>query len=391
MDSDRTWTPFHRAARNGNLEELRRLLREGADVDSRNNRGETALHIASIWGRVEAVRELLSGHGRAANANLQEGVDGLTPLHMAVHCGHAAVVRALIREGGAVLDLRSNLGETPLHEAVSEGVSLRGQVLVDVVRGLLSVESGRAVVDAVDDYGCTALHYAAKKGRIEAGRLLLAEGGASPMVVGINGITALHLAAAFGHLAFVQLLLENGAAIDAKDGGGWTPLTFAVRNGQHGTVDLLLANGASVDVVSRHGYMPIHYAARGARRPELSEYGEPTGNYREAEPDVGLISLLLLKTGSIITLAQNAVAAHRRRCRLYDHALAQAKPGSAVLSALADTLAGLNAAAQDTLVGKLKSLAEDGTLQKGTLRTGAAASASGRRSSKRRRDALERS
>jgi hypothetical protein len=73
-------TPLTAAAESCNTEMVKLLLKKGADVNSRENCGESALFLASVNGCVETVRELLE---KGANPNIEDNV-GLTPLTAAL-------------------------------------------------------------------------------------------------------------------------------------------------------------------------------------------------------------------------------------------------------------------------------------------------------------------
>ena len=81
-----------RAAARGNLNQVRRQLDEGADIDYRDEVGQTALALAAQNGHVPVVQELIN---RGAAINVLR-TDGRTPLHMAAGSGHTEIVRALI-------------------------------------------------------------------------------------------------------------------------------------------------------------------------------------------------------------------------------------------------------------------------------------------------------
>jgi len=52
-------TPLHRAALEGNLEEVKKLVEGGADVNAKNTIGITPLHMASGNGKLDVVYYLL--------------------------------------------------------------------------------------------------------------------------------------------------------------------------------------------------------------------------------------------------------------------------------------------------------------------------------------------
>jgi ankyrin repeat protein len=129
-------TPLHNFAWKGHLAFVIELLGYGADIDSKNNVGSTPLHFAAMEGRLAIVIELL-GHGaeirsnesngtttilgkrksRGANINVKNNI-GNTPLHFAGVHGSLPVVKALLN-GGADISAANNLGELPVHQAVS--------------------------------------------------------------------------------------------------------------------------------------------------------------------------------------------------------------------------------------------------------------------------------
>ena len=97
---------------------------------------------------------------------------------------------------------------------------------------------------------------------------LLRTNGADPHVQGYRKRLPLHSAANFGNFKVVQKLIEYDAEIDARDGNGWTPLSWASRGAyfnDDSVPRLLLECGA--DINSRaddDGFTPLHRA---------SEYG----------------------------------------------------------------------------------------------------------------------
>ena len=61
---------------------------------------------------------------------------------------------------------------------------------------------------------------------------------------GRNATTPLHLAANNSHKEIVELLIVKGADVNAKDGGGDTPLDEAIKRKRHPEIaDLLRKHG----------------------------------------------------------------------------------------------------------------------------------------------------
>ena len=72
------------------------------------------------------------------------------------------------------------------------------------------IENG-ALIDVVDKYVWTALHFAAKKGYINIVKLLVDKGAIIDAKDSQYSVTPLHVAAIVGHLEIVEYLMANGA------------------------------------------------------------------------------------------------------------------------------------------------------------------------------------
>jgi ankyrin repeat protein len=75
------------------------------------------------------------------------------------------------------------------------------------------------------------------------------------------GYTALFYAALRGHATTVRLLLDAGAAVNVTANNGSSPLMAAVLSGRLEVVRLLIDAGADVNAENEHGYTPIMAAA----------------------------------------------------------------------------------------------------------------------------------
>jgi hypothetical protein len=114
-------TPLHSAAYYGQLQMVRALLLEyEADVNARNDSGETPLHYLSNdvsprpdYSQLHNVSRFLLEHGADVNARRN---DHSTPLHIAARDGKKEVVCVLL-EYGASVDAEDEYGETPFRVA----------------------------------------------------------------------------------------------------------------------------------------------------------------------------------------------------------------------------------------------------------------------------------
>lgn len=89
---------LHQATQNGDVEQVKQLLEQGANVDHESEQGLTPLHWSALNGRSD-LAELLIDHGAAINH--REGYTGkLTPMAMALLMGYDDVVEFMAARGG---------------------------------------------------------------------------------------------------------------------------------------------------------------------------------------------------------------------------------------------------------------------------------------------------
>ena len=96
-----TYLHVRRAAVNGDLEELKEVLKDSVRLDVDNAKGpqgETVLHNAAIAGHLNIAEYLINMCKCDVN---QQDDDGQTPLHLASQIGHLNMVKYLVKEHGA--------------------------------------------------------------------------------------------------------------------------------------------------------------------------------------------------------------------------------------------------------------------------------------------------
>ena len=102
-----------KAIEKGNLELVKELLEQGAEINARDKYGWTALHFASLYGHLEIVKEL---HEAGAEIEAKTNNNGMTALHYASRNGHLEIVKYLV-EKGADIEAKTNYNKTSLHLA----------------------------------------------------------------------------------------------------------------------------------------------------------------------------------------------------------------------------------------------------------------------------------
>ncbi|XP_059779459.1 ankyrin-2 isoform X33 [Balaenoptera ricei] len=275
---------LHLAAKEGHVGLVHELLGRGSAVDSATKKGNTALHIASLAGQAEVVKVLVK---EGANINAQSQ-NGFTPLYMAAQENHIDVVKYLL-ENGANQSTATEDGFTPLAVALQQGHNQAVAVLLendtkgkvrlpalhiaarkdDTKSAALLLQNdhnadvqSKMMVNRTTESGFTPLHIAAHYGNVNVATLLLNRGAAVDFTAR-NGITPLHVASKRGNTNMVKLLLDRGGQIDAKTRDGLTPLHCAARSGHDQVVELLLERGAPLLARTKNGLSPLHMAAQG--------------------------------------------------------------------------------------------------------------------------------
>ena len=327
--------PVADAAQQGDLEQIRALIKSGADVNAPQGDGMTALHWAAQNGDA-GMAELLLYAG--ANPGATTRLGAYTPLHLASASGRVEVTRALIRAGARV-QAATATGATPLHLAADAGSA-------ELVGALIE---GGALVNATESYALrTPLMFAAARNRVEAVRALLAggadanlttrvvdyaerasndqkdqeererrvaaargepaeqppqgrggggggggqqpppdQGTARPLnyddLVGKQGgLAAIHYAARDGYAETVMALLDAGVDVNLLTAGDRsTPLLVAVINGNFDMARTLVERGGDPNAASEDGVAPL-FAAINTQWNLRTWYPQPTA-YQQQE------------------------------------------------------------------------------------------------------------
>jgi ankyrin repeat protein len=243
------WTALHIVAVTNRIDMAEALIARGADVNARNDRGQTPLFLTAEAGHLPMARLLIE---RGVRVGAKPTAGGRSPLQAAVFGGHVGLAQLLLANGAALDPLSAaGLGRTSeLQAALKHKPTLAGPQKVAESAPLywaakfghtatveMLVAAG-AAIGCRDRQGATPMILTAMGGHAKTAELLLAKG-AKVDAWDDAGRTALHHAAAAGHTQVVRLLVEHGAKLTAEDRKGRTPLQLAEAQGHRQVVELL--------------------------------------------------------------------------------------------------------------------------------------------------------
>lgn len=179
------------------------------------DRMSSAIHRAAFEGKVVDLKMLLSS---GTDIEARTG-DGDTPMMTAATQGHLAIVRIFCEHHGAAVNAMDQYGDTALHRAAR---------FFEIVQVLLACG---ALVNTTNSSGDTPLHSAAWHGDVRVMRLLVGHR-ADVDARGHDGERPLAVAARRGKLDAVRFLLERGGAVvSSMDARGQTALQVAAEAG----------------------------------------------------------------------------------------------------------------------------------------------------------------
>ena len=238
----------------GDVPAIRRLVdMKLLDVNMKDKNKETPLHKAAREDNIEAMSFLLEV---GADINAVDG-QGNTALRLAIYCSHPKAALKLIK-GGAKLEVKYNKDQTPLHMAAGMGSE-------ELVGALM--EQGN--VNTTDKHGWTPLHIALQYRHAEIVEILL-EAGAQAGFQTPVGRTPLHVALEHCDVTSAKLLLRYGSYKDSADESGMTALHLAARDGYKDIVLSLVDQGSDVNAQDKSGKTPLHRAAKEGKTEMVS-------------------------------------------------------------------------------------------------------------------------
>lgn len=127
------------------------------------------------------------------------------------------------------------------------------------------------VFNQKDEFGATAIHFAARFGNLECLKWLVRNSRVLPNAKSMNGDTAAHDAAAMGHLDCLEYLLKSTkCSVDDTTVDGATVLHFACTFGRLEVIKWLMTNaGSTPSDKGNDNITPVHLCAAKSKFREL--------------------------------------------------------------------------------------------------------------------------
>ncbi|NXP57120.1 MYPT2 phosphatase, partial [Chloropsis cyanopogon] len=179
-----------------------------------------------------------------ANVNQQDN-EGWTPLHAVASCGYLNIAEYLISHGANVAAVNSE-GEVP--SDIAEEAAMKDLLLEQVKKQGVDLELSRKEEE---------------QQMLQDARQWLNSGRIEDIKQPRTGATALHVAAAKGYSEVMRLLIQAGFNLNVQDNDGWTPLHAAAHWGVKEACSILAEALCDMDVRNKLGQTPFDVADEG--------------------------------------------------------------------------------------------------------------------------------
>jgi len=254
---------FLAACAAGDRDEVKQLLGRGADIDTANVDGLTALHQACIDDNLDMVEFLV-----ANGADVDRGDnEGWTPLHATASCGFLSIARFLLDHGSNVAAVNND-----------------GELAIDISESDEMEELLQKEIDA-QKVNCDEARNREEQYMLDDARDWKNSGKLGDRPHHKTGATALHVAAAKGYTKVMSLLIQAGCEVNQQDFDGWTPLHAAAHWAQREACELLTDAYVNMDIKNCVGQTPFDVADPDVLRL-LEELKKKQNNCSKDRPDI---------------------------------------------------------------------------------------------------------
>lgn len=258
------------AVQNNDVGLARSLLAAGANVNILDANKDPAINWAAYYGYGDLIDLFLEngattlsmGHGAPREILMRRGHQALI-YKLALHDGLPKpdeATRALI--AAIELDNASAVHSALNNDADKDAVDATGRPVLALaaregkINALKALLAAGALVDATDQIGYTPLMEAAREAEIDAVKALLAAGADANHAGKPNGLSlsVVHMAALGNSTKIATLIADAGADLDVKGTFGGTAQGWAYGEGKYDMVEALAELGADLRVKNSYGY-----------------------------------------------------------------------------------------------------------------------------------------
>lgn len=237
---------IHYACEFGSLEEIKKLVENGIDINEKNKKYLTPLHIAIIRGDYDIVKFLVDPKGGNAlvDDNKVSVFSPMQPLFLAISQNKFEIFKLLIHTGANVNIKDMWFGDTLLHYAIRKKAT-------DFINLLVSIGLN---TNAKNKSNETPLMLAILNGNADTIKLLVTHG-ANVTIYHFNRSITL------GNDEIIFYLLQFITDLNQPDCLGHTPLMYACFKERIDIIDKLIEKGSNVNVQSKTGHTALMYAS----------------------------------------------------------------------------------------------------------------------------------
>lgn len=353
--------PIHMAARLGRSTILETLIDSGCNLNSTTESGDTAVMIAVRYKQEECLKSLAKGGAdfgivnlaaqsvtsiavssrwylgfqqallnviRSGTVPISSNISVFSPLLFVARSGDVVGLKAVIGDADIEVDEQDEGGFSAVMIAAMEGhidafrmlvhagadvklcnksgdtaitLSKRNRDLFEKVMLEFALEKGNRIAGGFD-----ALHCAARRGDLDAVKLLASKGYDINASDG-EGYTALMLAAREGNGKMCELLVTScGAKFDIKNGKGETALTIARKHGNGNEAEKVLVNAVARKLVLGGSQVQKHTrGGKGAPHMKVLKMVECGGVLRWGKSSCRNVKCREVEVGSSLRFQRN--------------------------------------------------------------------------------------
>jgi ankyrin repeat protein len=238
-------------AKLGNLALVKRAVESKADLEARNEEGETALILASWYGSPEIV-DFLIKNGAMVNARDREGFTAIAKASSLGIGRHFEIVESLI-SASANLNLKTKEGLTAYILAKINGHA-------ELAKVLLKAGAVEETFFSKEEASREILHssWISDKNRFIYASYFKPDFNFQ----GNEGISPIMYASRNGNKFLALFLIRKSVKLDLQDKSGKTALMYAARRGQKDIVSLLIDKGADITLKDKEGNDALSWAEK---------------------------------------------------------------------------------------------------------------------------------